>query len=150
MGHNINNDTTIQESSSTANVQVENTKRESLSDNNINLHETFKGRGNLIDNLMLGNEYAYKKEFIRLTGENKTLKTKLVTRDAKISLLDQQVSDLTVETKNHRKQLSRWQSKANKLSKLQSKDRMKFDRSTDLIAEARVGLTKALNSSSKF
>jgi len=148
--HNINNDTTIQESSSTANVQVENTKRESLSDNNINLHETFKGRGNLIDNLMLGNEYAYKKEFIRLTGENKTLKTKLVTRDAKISLLDQQVSDLTVETKNRRKQLSRWQSKANKLSKLQSKDRMKFDRSTDLIAEARVGLTKALNSSSKF
>jgi len=116
----------------------------------MNLHETLKGRGNLIDNQMLGDKYSYKKEFSRLTGEYKTLKTKLVTRDAKISLLDQQVSDLTVETKNLRKQLSRWQSKANKLSKLQSKDRMKFDRSTDLIAEARIGLTKALNSSSKF
>jgi len=148
--YNINNDPTIQESSSTAKVKVEYTKRESLSDNNMNLHETLKGRGNLIDNQMLGDKYSYKKEFSRLTGEYKTLKTKLVTRDAKISLLDQQVSDLTVETKNLRKQLSRWQSKANKLSKLQSKDRMKFDRSTDLIAEARIGLTKALNSSSKF
>ena len=111
----------------------------SLTDNNTSLHETSIGSGNLADS-----------QIQSLIEENKTLRIKLATRDAQTSLLDQHVNDLTGETKTLRKQLSRWQSKVGKVCKLQNKERTKFDRSTDLIAEARVGLTKALNDGSKL
>ena len=111
----------------------------SLTDNNSTLHKTSIGSENLTDS-----------QIQSLIEENKTLRIKLATRDAQTSLLDQHVNDLTGETKTLRKQLSRWQSKVGKVCKLQNKERTKFDRSTDLIAEARVGLTKALNDGSKL
>ena len=88
--------------------------------------------------------------FACLTEENKTLRAKLVTRDARISLLDQQVHDQKIETATYEKQLRTLQSKAKRLSKLQNKERVKFDNATNLIAEARVGLTKALNEGNKL
>jgi len=111
----------------------------SLTDNNSTLHKTSIGSENLTDS-----------QIQSLIEENKTLRIKLATRDAQTSLLDQHVNDLTGETKTLRKQLSRWQSKVGKVCKLQNKERTKFDRSTDLIAEACVGLTKALNDGSKL
>ena len=111
----------------------------SLTDNNSTLHKTSIGSENLTDS-----------QIQSLIEENKTLRIKLATRDAQTSLLDQHVNDLTGETKTLKKQLSRWQSKVGKVCKLQNKERTKFDRSTDLIAEARVGLTKALNDGSKL
>ena len=111
----------------------------SLTDNNSTLHKTSIGSENLTDS-----------QIQSLIEENKSLRIKLATRDAQTSLLDQHVNDLTGETKTLKKQLSRWQSKVGKVCKLQNKERTKFDRSTDLIAEARVGLTKALNDGSKL
>eukprot|EP00536_Pseudo-nitzschia_multiseries_P002794 jgi/Psemu1/6338/gm1.6338_g len=89
-------------------------------------------------------------ECARLKREKKALKTKLVTRDAQSSLLRQEVNDLTSEIKTLQKQLSKWQKKSHELFEMHSKERIKFDNSTDLIAQAKIGLTKALNDASNL
>jgi len=93
---------------------------------------------------------VYKMECTRLKAEKKSLKAKLVARGAQTSLLGQQVNDLTSETQHLRKQLSEYQAKSNKLCEMHSKERIKFDNSTELIAQAKIGLTKALNDASNL
>lgn len=88
---------------------------------------------------------TYKSEWARLIKEKKRLKNKLSTSEAQQSLLQQQVDDLGAKVKDLQQQRDHWQGKANKLGKLQDKERIKFDNSTDLIAQARVELTKSLN-----
>lgn len=92
----------------------------------------------------------YKKEWARLIKEKRSLKNKLSTSRAHASLLSQQVDDFTAENMELRKHVNSWQEKATKLGKLQNKERVKFDNSTDLIAQARVELTRTLNETSKM
>jgi hypothetical protein len=80
--------------------------------------------------------------------EKKRMKNDLSISKETISMLTQQVDDLRTEGTDLRRQLSNWQDKASDISKLQSQERIKFDNSTDLIAQARVDLTKALNDNS--
>lgn len=89
-------------------------------------------------------------ECARLRLENQALNTKLVTKDMHFLLLRQQVNHLTLETKNMRGQLCKWQTKSKEKGKLLSKRRIKLDNSAHLIAEARTGLTKALNDAGKL
>lgn len=97
-----------------------------------------------------GELYASKMECARLKMEKKAINRKIVAADAQISLLQQHISDLTAETELLRKQLDKWQTKSKRLSELQTKERAKFDNSSDLIAQARIGLTKALNDASNL
>jgi len=89
-------------------------------------------------------------ESVQLQIEIRVLKAQLHTKDAQTSLLREQVNDLTIETKSLSKKLSKWQTKSQKISELQKKERVKLENSTDLITQARIGLTKALNDASKL
>ena len=84
-------------------------------------------------------------ELKRLRNERKQLKDGLLASKSQISKLSQKLEDYRAECKDLRKQLSTWQDKASKFSKLQSEEKQKFDSSADLIARARIDLTKALN-----
>lgn len=84
-------------------------------------------------------------EWSELARENKKLKSEAAVNEKKISILAGQVYDLKAEGTDLRKQLSNWQDKTSAISKRQSQDRLKFENSTDLIAKARVELTKTLN-----
>jgi hypothetical protein len=88
---------------------------------------------------------TYKVERAQLMREKKKLKSELSTSKKKSLMLAQKVDDLRSEDTDLRKQLSNWQKKTSKISKLQSQERIKFGNSTDLIAQARVDLAKALN-----
>lgn len=87
-------------------------------------------------------------EWSTLVRENKKLKNNATVDEKKISILARQVYDLKAEGTDLRKQLSNWQDKVSAISKRQSQDRIKFENSTDLIAKARVELTKTLNENS--
>ena len=63
------------------------------------------GEGIQMNEQIQSDFYACKMECVRLKVEKKALKIKLATRDAQTSLLDQQVTDLTSETKTLRKQI---------------------------------------------
>ncbi|VEU39787.1 unnamed protein product [Pseudo-nitzschia multistriata] len=94
--------------------------------------------------------YASKMECARLQMDKRGLRSKMVTTDAETSLLRQQVSDLTSETQSLREQLSKRKKQSEKQYENHRKDRIKFDNSTELIAQAKIGLTKALNDASNL
>ena len=68
-------------------------------------NENSTGEGIQTNEQIQSDFYACKMECVRLKIEKKALKIKLATRDAQTSLLDQQVTDLTSETKTLRKQI---------------------------------------------
>lgn len=87
-------------------------------------------------------------EQAKLVQERKKLRREATSDKKKISALMQEVEDLKSEGKDLRKQLATWQDKTSSISRRQSEERLKFENSTDLIAKARVDLTKALHDNS--
>ena len=65
--------------------------------------------------------------------------------DKKVSALSQEVDDLRSESKDMRNLVSSWQEQVSDMSTRQIEDRKKFQNSTELIAKARVELTKTMN-----
>ncbi|KAG7360122.1 hypothetical protein IV203_035221 [Nitzschia inconspicua] len=93
---------------------------------------------------------AYRKDWIRLIKEKKSLKNKLATSLARNTLLAQQVDDLNAETEDLKSKLERWKEKAARLTEQQCSERSKFDNAIDLVTRARVELTKTTNENSKL
>jgi predicted nucleic acid-binding Zn-ribbon protein len=92
-----------------------------------------------------GDFESYKAEWARLIKTKQSLKAQLNASEMQLSVLQQQVDGLMVQTNDLKLQRDHWQGKATKLKKLHERERLKFENSTDLIAQARVELTKSMN-----
>eukprot|EP00934_Nitzschia_sp_Nitz4_P004433 Nitzschia sp. Nitz4//scaffold14_size191712//8120//21306//NITZ4_001700-RA/size191712-processed-gene-0.39-mRNA-1//-1//CDS//3329536858//4423//frame0 len=77
--------------------------------------------------------------------DNKKAQHETTQNNKAMEALQRQVEELKAESKDLRKQLSTWQDKASKSSQRQSQERLKFEASNEMIAKARVDLTKSLN-----
>lgn len=86
-----------------------------------------------------------KSEYLRVLKENKRLKNEETLNMKKVAVLTQQIEDLKAEGTDLRKQLSAWQEKTSMISRRQSQDRQKYENSSEMIAKARLDLTKTLN-----
>jgi len=74
----------------------------------------------------------------------------LAAASTTITAMSTQLEKSQSEGTDLRRQLATWQEKASKISRMQTQERIRFDNSTDLIAQARVDLTKALNENAKM
>jgi hypothetical protein len=91
-----------------------------------------------------GDVNVYKIE-TRLIKEKKSLKKDVSVSRKKVATLSGDIEIHRSETDDLREQLSEPLHKRNRISKVQDQERGQFDESTDLIAQARVDLSKSLN-----
>jgi hypothetical protein len=93
---------------------------------------------------------AYRKEWIRLIKEKRSLKSKLATSRARNTLLAQQVDDLNAETEDLKSKLERSKETTSRLMEQHRSERIRFDNSSELVTRTRVELTKTTNENSKL